>query len=30
MDKVVSFLNNKYFIAIIVALFLYAVIRKVA
>jgi hypothetical protein len=30
MDKVISFLNNKYFIAIIVALFLYAVIRKVA
>lgn len=30
MDKIVGFLNNKYFIAIIVALFLYAVIRKVA
>lgn len=30
LNKAVSFLNNKYFIAIIVALFLYAIIRKVA
>lgn len=29
MDKIISFLNNKYLIAIIVALFLFAIIRKV-
>lgn len=28
MAKVINFLNNKYLVAIIVALFLYALLRK--
>jgi hypothetical protein len=28
MNKVIGFLNNKYLIAVVVGLFLYAIIRK--
>lgn len=30
LNKTVSFLNNKYLLALIAGLFLYAIIRKVA